>query len=418
MRTANTFLRGCKLSGAVDDATALIGRMGVDGVWKRVAPDVSALEYAGALCAQALRIDEAARLADRALTAGSGVGGKGVGGKGGGAGGGGADGSGEEMRAAAAARVRLAICRAAALCGAWARCIKEADAARALLRRASAAAAAAAAAPAGGVGAAGVDSHAVFRQHQREEALTELDALETFAKARQSQPGAAGRQGGGAGRQGGGAGLVAGTRPSLPNLGAAEGRSAAMSLLLRRALPLPLSAGEESEGGFESVAKVLDQGYGLAQWRSLLNRKEGGRGDAEGKAVLRQLRAVMGETGGARGRAQDGARGRAQDGARGRANDVFHSGGTEGADGGAAAPTPLNLHALFADEPELQLPEGTGGSDEPDEPKLQLLDGSVSGVSYRLELGCGAGEWLSAQAGAAPHVRWLALELRRDRAYV
>ena len=200
------------------------------------------------------------------------------------------------------------------------------------------------------------------------------------------------------------------------------------------ALPLPLSAGEESEGGFESVAKVLDQGYGLAQWRSLLNRKEGGRGDAEGKAVLRQLRAVMGETGGARGRAQDGARGRAQDGARGRAqdgargraqdgargraNDVFHSGGTEGADGGAAAPTPLNLHALFADEPELQLPEGTGGSDEPDEPELQLLDGSVSGVSYRLELGCGAGEWLSAQAGAAPHVRWLALELRRDRAYV
>jgi len=265
VRTANTFLRGCKLGGAVDDATALIGRMGVEGVWKRVAPDVSALEYAGALCAQALRIDEAAGLADRAQTAGSGVGGKGVGGKGGGAGGGGADGSGEEMSAAAAARVRVAICRAAALCGAWARCIKEADAARALRRRASAAAAAAAA-PAGGVGAAGVDSHAVFRQHQREEALTELDALETFAKAHQSQPGAAGRQGGGAG-------LVAGARPSLPNLGTAVGRSAAMSLLLRRALPLPLSAGEESEGAFESVAKVLDQGYGLAQWRSLLNRK-------------------------------------------------------------------------------------------------------------------------------------------------
>jgi len=165
-----------------------------------------------------------------------------------------------------------------------------------------------------------------------------------------------------------------------------------MSLLLRRALPLPLSAGEESEGAFESVAKVLDQGYGLAQWRSLLNRKEGGRGDAEGKAVLRQLRAVMGEAGVARG----------------RANDVFHSGGTEGADGGAAAPTPLNLHALFADEP-----------DEPDEPELQLPEGTGgSSVSYRLELGCGAGEWLSAQAGAAPHIRWLALELRRDRAYV
>ena len=72
VRTANTFLRGCKLGGAVDDATALIGRMGVEGVWKRVAPDVSALEYAGALCAQALRIDEAAGLADRAQTAGSG----------------------------------------------------------------------------------------------------------------------------------------------------------------------------------------------------------------------------------------------------------------------------------------------------------------------------------------------------------
>ena len=92
-------------------------------------------------------------------------------------------------------------------------------------------------------------------------------------------------------------------------------------------------------------------------------------------------------------------------GASGRANDVFHSGVTEGADGGRAAPTPLNLHALFVDEPdepELHPPEGTAGSSVP----------------FRLELGCGAGEWLSAQAGAAPHIRWLALELRRDRAYV
>ena len=70
-----------------------------------------------------------------------------------------------------------------------------------------------------------------------EEALTELEALETLAQAHQSQSGAAGWQGGGAG-------LVVGVRPSLPNLGAAVGRSAAMSLLLRRALPLPLRAGD------------------------------------------------------------------------------------------------------------------------------------------------------------------------------
>ena len=35
----------------------------------------------------------------------------------------------------------------------------------------------------------------------------------------------------------------------------------------------------------------------------------------------------------------------------------------------------------------------------------------------RLELGCGAGEWVAAQAAAEPDVRWLALELRRDRAH-
>ena len=37
--------------------------------------------------------------------------------------------------------------------------------------------------------------------------------------------------------------------------------------------------------------------------------------------------------------------------------------------------------------------------------------------TYRLEIGCGAGEWVVAQAEASPSVSWLAVELRRDRAH-
>ena len=98
--------------------------------------------YVGALCAQSLRLDEAAKCADRALAIGGVAG------------------------AQAAARVRLAVCRGAALCGSWERVLAEAQRARALIERGSAAAApASGAAPAEDVS----DGHALFRQHQRAE---------------------------------------------------------------------------------------------------------------------------------------------------------------------------------------------------------------------------------------------------------
>ena len=68
VRTANTFFRGCLVSGGVDDARALLKRLG-RGVWAGVAPDTSTLEYVGALCAQALQLNEAVSLADRAIAA-------------------------------------------------------------------------------------------------------------------------------------------------------------------------------------------------------------------------------------------------------------------------------------------------------------------------------------------------------------
>ena len=71
VRTANTFFRGCLVSGGVDDARALLKRLG-RGVWAGVAPDTSTLEYVGALCAQALQLNEAVSLADRAIAAAAG----------------------------------------------------------------------------------------------------------------------------------------------------------------------------------------------------------------------------------------------------------------------------------------------------------------------------------------------------------
>ena len=306
VRTANTFLRGCLVAGGVDDALRLLDRLGAAGVWAAAAPDTSSFEYAGTLCAMALRVDDAARLAARARAGGG-------------------------ARAAhAAARVHVAACRAAALLGARKRCVAQARAARELLAAPAAALDDAAAADGDGDGGGG-ESRATFRAHQRAEALAELDALEERARA---------------------------TPPP----------GAAMPLLLKRALPLPPAAAAAGVGA--AVAAVVDElggAFGLDAWRETLNRRAAGAGDAKAEALRRRLRRVL----------------------RGGAIDLDALFDRGGGSGGAR------------DEAE----EGTAGGPAAAPPPA------------RLELGCGAGEWVAAQAAAEPDVRWLALELRRDRAH-
>ena len=76
---------------------------------------------------------------------------------------------------------------------------------------------------------------------------------------------------------------------------------------------------------------------------------------------------------------------------------------------------PLRLEAIFTADPAA----ADGNADE----EAVGADAAAAGAhvraapAFRLELGCGAGEWLAAQAVAAPEVHWLALELRRDRAH-
>lgn len=82
-----------------------MGRLG-QGVWSHVSPDASSLEYTGLLCAQAIRLEQASSLAARL------------------------EGEGEGQ---AAGRVRVAVCRGAALLGAWRRVERELGQARALL---------------------------------------------------------------------------------------------------------------------------------------------------------------------------------------------------------------------------------------------------------------------------------------------
>lgn len=73
VRTANTFLRGCLVLGAVADAEALLERMrhvwAADEAWLAHggAPDASSYELVVALLCQALRATEASRLAREAI---------------------------------------------------------------------------------------------------------------------------------------------------------------------------------------------------------------------------------------------------------------------------------------------------------------------------------------------------------------
>ena len=310
VRTANTFIRGCLVAGSASDATELLARLGVDGLWSAVSPDCSTLEYVGALCAQALRLVEASRLADRLAA--------------------------EPSGAHAAARVRVGIARAALLLGKPKRCVAEVGAAGRLLLAANQESSSRG--EVGGVESRdGGDGHATFREHQQAEALAETRALEELAKD-------------------------------------GKASKAAMPLLLRRVVCLRSGSGSgaaqrPAEGSglaaaVEGALGELVRGFGLDEWRTSLNRKADGTGDAMASA----LRARMGRVLGGDGKA-------------------------------ARSAGPLNLDALFA-----QAETGEGAADG-------------GRTSCRLELGCGAGEWVAAQAAAAPSARWLALEVRRDRAY-
>jgi len=294
VRTANTFFRGCLVAGGVADAVALLARLG-QGLWESVEPDASSFEYVGTLCAQALQLDKAARLAQRAC-----------------------GGDGDSTATHASARVRLAICRSAALIGAWKRCCAEAAMARALLEG-------------GDDEHRGVaDGHALFRQHQREEVLGELDALEVLAAAPPPRP-------------------------------------APMALMLRRIFPLP-----SASGGLETSVKLtigaLQQRFGLDSWCQRLTQRASKRGE-DHKAGESEAAAL-----------------------RSRLHRVL---GSEGRSG------PLDLDAIFSEADAVDSADGVTSAKR----------------EYRLELGCGVGEWLVAQAAAAPKVFWLGLELMSRRAH-
>ena len=400
-RTANTFFRGCLVAGGIAEARALLSRLGdAKTVWASVRPDVPSLEYVGTLCAQALLFDEATKLTQRLLEeaeaagsrvgegrggkggdkggggkggGGKGGGGKGGGGKGGGKGGGvddvGEDGTGvggadRRLARAAAARVRVAICRGAALAGAWARCGRELKEAKALLDDDEEEEEAGDGYGGGGHGrgGGGSDGHGRFRAHQRAEARAELRELEAIASA-------------------------------------PPPRHSTMPLLLRRTLSLHRASAPAAAGGTETgldgeegslgwVSGLV--GYGsVGEWRARLNRKRAGRGDEEVRVLGARLHRTLG--------------------------------GRPGAPHG-----PLNLDALFATEEEgedddKEVGQGREATARAKDQRKHRNEGGYSSEGgsggYRLELGCGTGEWLAAQAAADPSARWLGLELMMRRAY-
>ena len=307
---ANAFLRVCVAGGGVDDAVALVHRLG-RGAWAAAAsPEASTFEYVGLLCAQALQLDDACAFAARALGAAC---------RG-------------RPSAHAAARVHVAAARGAALAGDWARCKAEVATARELLARADDEGG-------GGGGGGGGDERRgarVFRQHQKEEAENELLDLERMAAA--APP-------------------------------------AALPLLLRRLLPLPLPA--DTADAAATVEAELESACGLRAWRARLEQSSEGAGEAEAAAVRASLGRVLGSRAGG----------------------------------------PLDFAALFE---ETATPRPRKGG-EAKRSKREAKEGGASSSApseYWLELGCGGGEWVAAQAEAAPSgVRWLALELRRDRAH-
>lgn len=376
VRTANTFLRGCLVGGGVEEAVGLLSRLG-KGVWATTPPGTSALEYVGLLCAQALRLDEATALAERTLTS-SGMG---------------------RSPAHAAASVRVAICRGAALLGEWERCTAEARTARALLERADEASDnVVSSAPTGDIDDEDRRGSRRFRQHQNDEALAELDRCARLAA---SQAGAM---------------AVTGTGGGVPDGGqpCALVGDVPLGCLLRRMLPLPPlpppehaahQAGHRAAGadGADDVGRTvshiereLRSAFGYNEWE---RRRGGGSAcsDADSgsaPAIRAHLRRVV--TG------------------RDEAPPIA----------AAVAPLagPLNLPELFAHSIDAPI----GGAPATDGPKLTKKktkrkrakeEAEGEAAVYRLEIGCGAGEWIAAQAEAAPSVRWLAVELRRDRAH-
>lgn len=379
----------------------------------------------GTLCAQALRVSQATRLAlrladpdtdpdtplpGRNTAGGPGPPGRNTKGVAGPVGRTTAGGPGPAAAAPhAAGRVRIAAGRAAALLGEWRLCRGHVQAATELLALEDAYGGSGGGHGGGRGGAS--DSHAVFRRHQRSEALAEADALAALAAAAAAS--AKARRGGRAagppsrgevvlGPRGGGTGGDVSAETS----GHSTTRPVpAIALLLRRVVPLPPpgAGARDTEGGSTGYARdteggsadrggavghavrVLLDGWGGAQWCARLDKERDGAGRDEMAALRTRLEEVMGQ-------------GRGADGGGGTAMAARPTSATALPVTAPAPPkTKLDLAALF----------GLAGR----------APGSAPPPRYRVELGCGLGEWLAAQAAAAPGVQWVGVELMARRAY-
>ena len=183
-------------------------------------------------------------------------------------------------------------------------------------------------------------------------------------------------------------------------------------------LPLHQAArGEERAESCEERAEVeLRGGFGMGAWCALLNERERGSGEREAAALRSRLRRVLGGRAGERGREAEGARPIVLEELFGE--DCADEGGSPSMHEEGRAAKRAKKEAILArkeakKEAKMAKREATKGAAK--EAAKEVSPADVV-PAYRLEIGCGAGEWVAAQAAAAPHVRWLALELRRDRA--
>eukprot|EP00928_Gymnodinium_smaydae_P047557 TRINITY_DN3174_c0_g1_i1.p1 TRINITY_DN3174_c0_g1~~TRINITY_DN3174_c0_g1_i1.p1 ORF type:complete len:905 (+),score=270.73 TRINITY_DN3174_c0_g1_i1:73-2787(+) len=364
-RTANTFLRGCLLLGAVGEAESLLSR--IENEWTKddewrdrhgCSPDASSYEMVALLLCQALRYEDASKVAKRALK--------------------------QLGQSPGSAGMFVAVARAAAVRG-------DAEAARAACKRASellaqeekeaAAASAAGGVGAtasgsggkrgtakaqvledGGVGAARAKSLEVFQTHRRGELAAELAEVENCLS-------------GGSGKKAkkkaqGASSSTAAVAVDLPSLWA---RTVTFDDYVQ--------VGGSGAGGAEDPTTT--KGAAKAINRRLCERFGLAAQSADAAAVLKIHEAAL--------RAQAP---RAKKGDRRKRKRKAAASKDDDASAAAAASGPvlaqLDLHALFPAYEGKQRP-------------------------VHLELCSGGGEWLCAQALLEPSVSWTACELRFDR---
>lgn len=131
----------------------------------------------------------------------------------------------------------------------------------------------------------------------------------------------------------------------------------AMRLLLSRFLPLLAPPSDQPSAALNAL-----RAFGLVEWCNRLERSRQGRGEDFACQLERRLHRLLNS--------------------RLHLPSLFNKKGAT-----SASPISASIAQL----------EGGGGC--------------------RLELGCGGGEWLCAQAGASPEVSWLGLELMGRRAF-